>query len=448
MIVLFFCPPLINILFVVLAAAEYYKSEDGKSKEVKVRPNFQDFRWESTYDGDRCKESAYDLYQKSFHNITEFFQTAVCKLPKMKYLVHSKDKGKVGLFADMLAIQPIVACKGYVYFGVKTPSEFESDIDISPLNLLFDGGAAKFAFGVLKMDTGVVYAAGMRVTLRRHRQVPRGVVVADLPEEKKQEEVTWKVLGILYSHVPGGKRSGFEPILICYNARISRYDYQYKEDKSGTKVKYLKQTHLPDKAIVDYPRWNFSPLSQVKYLTWNMASILTPDQETMRNIALRGHVKDPDDPRAQDKSESDGSDTNSEDTPTEIVPPVPATNRSRAGRGRGSQPTRPRATSPATNQTKTIETLKKAIEHAEATNTSLKESNAILKADNTDKAKKIKELEKLEKIEEQAKRFKNSVLEYFQNKYEDANNKTKPDTLAEFMPSSLRKYFTTGELNA
>ena len=227
MIVLFFCPPLINILFVVLAAAEYHKSEDGKSKEVKVRPNFQDFRWESTYDGDRCKESAYDLYQKSFHNITKFFQTAVCKLPKMKYLVHSKDKGKVGLLADMLAIQPIVACKGYLYFGVKTPSEFESDIDISPLNLLFDDGAAKFAFGVLKMDTGMVYSTGMRVSLRRHRQVPRGVVAEDQP---KQEEVTWKVLGVLYSHVPGGKRSGFEPILICCNAKISRYDYQYKED--------------------------------------------------------------------------------------------------------------------------------------------------------------------------------------------------------------------------
>ena len=448
MIVLFFCPPLINILFVVLAAAEYHKSEDGKSKEVKVRPNFQDFRWESTYDGDRCKESAYDLYEKSFDNITEFFQTAVCKLPSMKSLVYSTKNGKAGLFADMLAIKPIVACKGYVYFGAQTPSVFESDIDISPLNLLFDGGAAKFAFGVLKMDTGLVYAAGMRVTLRRHRQVPRGVVVADLPEEKKQEEVTWKVLGILYSHVPGGKRSGFEPILICYNARISRYDYQYKEDKSGTKVKYLKQTHLPDKAIVDYPRWNFSPLSQVKFVTWNMASVLTPDQETMRNIALRGHVKDPEDPKAEEKPESDGSDTNSEETPTEIVPPVPATNRSRVGRGRGSQPTRPRATSPATDQTKTIESLKRSIELAEATNTSLKESNAILKADNTDKAKKIKELEKLEKIEEKAERFKISVLEYFQNKYEDANNKTKPDTLAAFMPSSLRKYFTTGELNA
>ena len=448
MIVLFFCPPLINILFVVLAAANFQKSEDGKSKEVKVKPNFQDFRWESKYDGDRCKESAYDQYETDFETITKFFQTAVCKLPKMKSLVYSTIKGKSGLFADMLAIKPIVACKGYVYFGAETPSEFEKDIDISPLNLLFDGGAAKFAFGVLKMDTGVVYAAGMRVTLRRHRQVPRGVVVADLPEEKKQEEVTWKVLGILYSHVPGGKRSGFEPILICYNARISRYDYQYKEDKSGTKVKYLKQTHLPDKAIVDYPRWNFSPLSQVKYLTWNMASVLTPEQEKMRNIALRGHVKDPDDPRAQDKSESDGSDTNSEDTPTEIVPPVPATNRSRAGRGRGSQPTRPRASAAATDQTKTIESLKRSIQMAEATKTSLKESNDLLKADNTKMEKKIKELEKLEKTVDQADRLKNSVVEYFQNKYEDLNDKKKPDTLAAFMPSSLRKYFTTDELNA
>ena len=446
MIVLFFCPPLINILFVVLAAAEYHKSEDGKSKEVKVRPNFQDFRWESTYDGERCKESAYDLYEKSFDNITEFFQTAVCKLPTMKSIVYSKDKGKSGLFSDMLAIKPIVACKGYVYFGAETPSEFEKDIDISPLNLLFDGGAAKFAFGVLKMDTGLVYAAGMRVTLRRHRQVPRGVVVADLPEEKKQEEVTWKILGILYSHVPGGKRSGFEPILICYNARISRYDYQYKEDKSGTKVKYLKQTHLPDKAIVDYPRWNFSPLSQVKYLTWNMASILTPDQETMRNIALRGHVKDPEDPRAKDKSESDDDDTNSEETLTEIVPPVPATNRSRVGRGRGSQATRPRASAAATDQTKTIETLKRSIQMAEATKTSLKESNDLLKADNTKMEKRLKELEKLEKTVDQADRFRNSVFEFFQNKYEDLDEKKRPNTFTEFMPKSLQKYFTTQEL--
>ena len=95
----------------------------------------------------------------------------------------------------------------------------------------------------------------------------------------KQEEVTWKVLGILYSHVPGGKRSGFEPLLICYNARISRYDYQYKEDKSGTKTKFLKQHHLPDKGIVDYPRWIFSPLSQVKYVTYYKANLLTFDQE-------------------------------------------------------------------------------------------------------------------------------------------------------------------------
>ena len=97
MIVLFFCPPLINILFVVLAAAEYHKSEDGKSKEVKVRPNFQDFRWESTYDGERCKESAYDLYEKSFNNITEFFQTAVCKLPLMTDLVASSKAGKAAV---------------------------------------------------------------------------------------------------------------------------------------------------------------------------------------------------------------------------------------------------------------------------------------------------------------------------------------------------------------
>ena len=177
-----------------------------------------------------------------------------------------------------------------------------------------------------------------------------------------------------------------------------------------------------------------------------MASLLTTDQEEIRNIALRGTVKDPEDPKAEEKPKSDDDGTDSDDTPKEIVPPAPATNRSRVGRGRGSQPTRPRASSPATDQTKTIESLKRSIEPAEATNTSLKESNAILKADNTDKAKKIKELEKLEKMQEKAERFKISVLEFFQIKYEDADNKKKPDTFSEFMPKSLQKYFTTQEL--
>ena len=39
--------------------------------------------------------------------------------------------------------------------------------------------------------------------------------------------------------------------------------------------------------------------------------------------------------------------------------------------------------------------------------------------------KRIKELEKLEKAVNQAERFKTSVLEFFQNKYEDADNKKK-----------------------
>ena len=83
---------------------------------------------------------------------------------------------------------------------------------------------------------------------------------------------------------------------------------------------------------------------------------------------------------------------------------------------------------------------------AEATNTSLKESNSILKADNIKMEKKLKEAEKMAKAVDQAERFKNSVLEFFQNKYEDADNKKRPDTFSEFMPKSLQKYFTTDEL--
>ena len=166
----------------------------------------------------------------------------------------------------------------------------------------------------------------------------------------------------------------------------------------------------------------------------------------MRNIALRGTVKDPDDPRAQEKPESDDDDTSSDDTPKEIVPEAPATNRSQVGRGRGSQATRPRASAAARDQTKTIESLKRSIQMAEATKTSLKESNDLLKADNTKMEKKIKELEKMEKIADQAERFKNSVFEFFQNKYEDLDEKTRPNTFTEFMPSSIRKYFTKTEL--
>ena len=44
-------------------------------------------------------------------------------------------------------------------------------------------------------------------------------------------------------------------------------------------------------------------------------------------------------------------------------------------------------------------------------------------------------------------RFKTSVLEYFQIKYEDTEAKKRPDTFAEFMPKSLQKYFVKGELD-
>ena len=91
--------------------------------------------------------------------------------------------------------------------------------------------------------------------------------------------------------------------------------------------------------------------------------------------------------------------------------------------------------------------MKKAIEHAKGANESLKVSNEVLKADNIKMEKKLKEAEKMAKAVDQAERFKNSVLEFFQNKYEDADNKKRPDTtVAEFMPKSLQKYFTSQEL--
>ena len=84
---------------------------------------------------------------------------------------------------------------------------------------------------------------------------------------------------------------------------------------------------------------------------------------------------------------------------------------------------------------------------AESTNASLKTHNEMLKADNVKMEKKIKEAEKLAKEVEGADRFKTSVLEYFQIKYEDTEAKKKPDTFAEFMPKSLQKYFVKGELD-
>ena len=75
---------------------------------------------------------------------------------------------------------------------------------------------------------------------------------------------------------------------------------------------------------------------------------------------------------------------------------------------------------------------------AEATKTSLKESNDLLKADNTKMDKRIKELEKLEKAVNQAERFKNSILEFFQNKYKDADNKKRPTPFPSSCPSHFK----------
>ena len=52
----------------------------------------------------------------------------------------------------------------------------------------------------------------------------------------------------------------------------------------------------------------------------------------------------------------------------------------------------------------------------------------------------------MEKTVDQADRFRNSVFEFFQNKYEDLDEKKRPNTFTEFMPKSLQKYFTKTEL--
>jgi hypothetical protein len=52
----------------------------------------------------------------------------------------------------------------------------------------------------------------------------------------------------------------------------------------------------------------------------------------------------------------------------------------------------------------------------------------------------------LAKEVEGADRFKTSVLEYFQIKYEDTEAKKRPDTFAEFMPKALHKYVVKSDL--
>ena len=430
-------------MFVVPLATITKKPKDGEPKQIVKRPNFQDFVWMSDKDGDRCTKSAYEKYEEDYETNTEFFETAVAKIPEISSFVHGKDRAKLAIYTEGLEMKPIVACKGFVYFGCENPYLDGQKIDITPLNLLFDGGKAKFAHGVLKMDTGMVYATGMKVSLRIHRQAPRTV---HPPPEVEQHEVTWKILGTLFAKSPGGERSGFEPILIVYNAKISKYDYQYEKDESGTKIKLLRQPELPDVAIVEYPRWKFVPLSKVKYITYNKALMLNEDEENIKNIALQGTVPDPEDPKVQTSPEQDDNATDDEATPTEIVPRPTTTNSRGRGRGRSAPAARPRATVPSNSSLKTIESLKRSIEMAESTNASLKTHNEMLKAENVKMEKRIKEAEKLAKEIEGADRFKTSVLEYFQIKYEDTDPKKRPDTFAEFMPKSLQKYFVKGEL--
>ena len=392
-------------------------------------------------DGDRCTRSAYDKYEDDFETITQFFPTAVAKIPEMKSIVKSRDKAKSHIFAEKLEIMPIVACKGFMYFGCKKPS----NIDMSPLNMLFDGGQAKFSLGVMKMDSGMVYAAGMDVTLRLHRQIPREVHPPPLEE---QHEVKWKVLGVLFSRSPGGERVGFEPILIVYNPKISRYDHQYEEDRSGTKVKFLKKPELPDVAIVDYPRWKYVPLSKIKFITFNKALVLTEDENNIRKFALQGIFKDPEDPNPEENSQDEDEEATDDEEVDKKIVPTPSTTKGR-GRGRPKQEktAEPRASSVRSDaKDKTIASLKKGIESADATISSLKERIELLKADNTKMEKKLKEAEGSADMIAKADRFKTSVLEFFQSKYEDLDQKKKPATFAEYMPKALHKYFCKSDL--
>ena len=429
-----------NNLLVVIAATKFVKAEKGKPQEVQILPNFQEFTWQTDYKGGEIVKKAMTKYYDDWEEATDFFQSATTAIPDLDRHIFCNDKVDKEALIHQLELQDIVACNGYLYYGCATPLDIGKKIDITPLNLLFGKGRAKFAFGVTKMATGVTYSTGMRVSLSRHRQEARDVPTQD---GEKQVDVTWRILGILFSITDGRKQDRNEPVLICYNSKISRYDYQYKKEGEGEDALLVADLALPDVPICDYPRWIFSPVSKVKFTCYHKARLLSEDEEIIRNIALQGTVKDPEDDRSESE---DNKSTDGNDTPKEIVPAAPATNRSRVGRGRGFQATRPRASTAATDQTKTIETLKRSIQMAEATKTSLKESNDLLKADNTKMEKKIKEAEKMAKAVDQAERFKNSVLEFFQNKYEDADNKKKPDTFSEFMPKSLQKYFTTQEL--
>ena len=77
---------------------------------------------------------------------------------------------------------------------------------------------------------------------------------------------------------------------------------------------------------------------------------------------------------------------------------------------------------------------------------SLKERNELLKADNIKMEKKLKEAEGSADIIAKADRFKTSVLEFFQSKYEYLDQKKKPATFAEYMPKALQKYFCKSDL--
>ena len=427
-----------NNFLVVIAATKFVKVGKGKPKEVKILPNFQNFRWQTDYKGGAIVKKAMTKYYDDWEEATDFFQSATTAIPDLGRHIFCNDKVDKQALIHQLELQDIVACNGYLYYGCATPLDIGKKINITPLNLLFGKGRAKFAFGVTKMATGVTYSTGMRVSLSRHRQEARDVPTQD---GEKQVDVTWRILGILFSITDGRKQDRNEPVLICYNSKISRYDYQYKKEGEGEDALLVADLALPDVPICDYPRWNFSPVSKVKFTCYHKARLLSEDEEIIRNIALQGTVKDPEDDRSEseDNKSTDGNDNTEEKVApscSQIPKPKSTSHRQQAPKSR-----------PKASQAKHLTSVQAELEKLKERNTSLQKELDKIKADNDALAKLVEDSKTGSKKLEQAERLKDSLLDHYITKFEDRANKNTPGTFIEFFPKVLAKYFTPEQLD-
>ena len=427
-----------NNFLVVIAATKFVKVGKGKPKEVKILPNFQKFTWQTDYEGGAIVKKAMTKYYDDWEEATDFFQSATTAIPDLGRHIFCNDKVDKEALIHQLELQDIVACNGYLYYGCATPLDIGKKINITPLNLLFGKRRAKFAFGVTKMATGVTYSTGMRVSLSRHRQEARDVPTQD---GEKQVDVTWRILGILFSTTDGRKQDRNEPVLICYNSKISRYDYQYKKEGEGEDALLVADLALPDVPICDYPRWNFSPVSKVKFTCYHKARKLSLDEEIIRNIALQGTVKDPEDDRSEseDNKSTDGNDNTEEKVApscSQIPKPKSTSHRQQAPKSR-----------PKASQAKHLTSVQAELEKLKERNTSLQKELDKIKADNDALAKLVEDSKTGSKKLEQAERLKETLLDHYITKFEDRKDKDNPRTFIEFFPKVLAKYFTPEQLD-